>query len=43
MEKKIKFEDYKSCLDATRLENEINYPKETKNDVDSLKKIIKNS
>ena len=31
---KLKFEDYKPCLEATQLENKVN--------IDTLKKIIKN-
>ena len=38
IKKKLKFEDYKNCLEVTRLENEINHlEKKRKIDVDSLK------
>ena len=40
--KTLKFENYKNCLEATQIENKINYL-EKKNKIDSLKKIIKNS
>ena len=26
MKKKVKFENYKNCLEATQLQNKINYP-----------------
>ena len=39
---KLKFEDYKNCLEATQLENKINHLK-NKIDIDSLKEIIKHS
>ena len=35
MKRKLKFENYKNCLEAAQLDNKIN--------IDSLKKIIKNS
>ena len=39
--RKLKFENYKNCLEATQLENKINYLE--KNKIDKvLKKIIKN-
>ena len=38
---KIKFENYKNCLEATELENKINYPEKNKTDI-ILNKIIKN-
>ena len=40
IKRKYKFEDYKTCLEATRLENEISNI-EKKNDVDSCKEFIK--
>ena len=43
IKQKIKFEDYKNCLEATQLENKINHPDKNEIDVDSLKNIIKNS
>ena len=40
---KLKFEDYKHCLEATQLENKINQLEQIKPDVDSLSEInIKN-
>ena len=38
---KIKFENYKNCLEATELENKINYLEKNKTDI-ILNKIIKN-
>ena len=38
---KIKFENYKNCLEATELENKINYLEKNKTDI-MLNKIIKN-
>ena len=40
---KTKFENYKSCLEASQLENKINHLEKNKIDIDSLKKIINNS
>ena len=40
---KFKFQDYKNCLEATQIENEINYLEENKADVDSLKEDQKQS
>ena len=44
---KLKFEDYKHCLDATQLDNKINKLEKNKLDMDSLrenhKKFIKNN
>ena len=40
---KIKFENYKSCLEAAQLKNKINHLEKNKINIDSLKKIIKNS
>ena len=42
-ERKLKFEKYKIFLEATKLENKIKYFKKIKINIDSLKKIIKNS
>ena len=39
----LKFENYKNCLEATQLENEIIHLGKNKTDLDSIKKIIKNS
>ena len=43
MKKKLKFENYKNCLEATQLENKIKYLEKNTMNIDSLKKIIKNS
>ena len=47
IKRKIKFEDYKNCLEATRLESEINYLEKSKLDVDNLiknhKELTKNN
>ena len=41
--KKIKFEDYKNCLEATQVKNKMNHPEKMKSTYKVLKKIIKNS
>ena len=38
IKRKLKFQDYKNCLEANELENKINYLEKNKIDVDSLKK-----
>ena len=38
---KLKFEDYKHCLEATQLENKINQLEQIKPNVDSLSEINK--
>ena len=45
IKKKLKFEDYKNCLEVTRLENEINHLEKKKGKLMwiVLKKIIENS
>ena len=43
IKRKLKFENYKNCLEATKLENEMKYLEKSKINIDSLKKIIKNS
>ena len=43
IKRKLKFENYNNCLEATRLENKINHLEQNKIDIDSLKKIINNS
>ena len=43
IKRKLKFEDYKDCLDETQLENKTNHQEKNKNDLYSVKKIIKNS
>ena len=35
--KKLKFQDYKNCLEKVQIENEINNLEKNKTDVDSLK------
>ena len=40
---KLKFKDYKNCLEATQLENKIIYPQKYETDGDNLKRIIKDS
>ena len=35
---KLKFKDYKNCLEANQLENKINHPAKKEIDADSLKK-----
>ena len=43
IKRKLKFENYKNCLEATKLENKIKYLEKSKINKDNLKKIIKNS
>ena len=47
IKRKLKYENYKNCLEATRLENKINYLKINKTDIDSItenhKEFIKNN
>ena len=43
MKRKLKFENYKNCLEATQLENKTNHLEKNQIDIDSLKKVIKNS
>ena len=43
MKRKLKFQDYKDCLEAVQIENKINHLKKNKTDVDSLKEFIKNN
>ena len=42
IKRKLKFENYKNCLEATQLDNKITYLEKNKINIDSLKKIIKN-
>ena len=35
--RKLEFENYKNCLEATQLENRINYLEKNKIDIDSIK------
>ena len=41
--KLIKFENYKNCLEATQLDNKIKYLEKNKINIDSFKKVMKNS
>ena len=43
IKRKLKFEDYKNCLEAAQIENKINHLEKNKMDVDSLKEFIKNN
>ena len=43
IKRKLKFEDYKNCLEAAQIENKINYLEKNEIDVDSLSKHQKNS
>ena len=43
IKRKLDFENYKNCLEAAKIVNRINNLEKHKIDVDSLKKIIKNS
>ena len=40
--KTIKFKNYKNCLEATQLQNKVNYLEKNKIDIDSLNSILKN-
>ena len=41
MKRKLKFQDYKNCLEASQMENKISHLEHIKIDVKSLKKFIK--
>ena len=43
MKRKLKFENYKNCLEAIQLENKTNYLEKNKINIDSLNKIVNNS
>ena len=48
IKRKLKFENHNNCLEATQLENKINYQQRNKIDIDSIKEnhkelIIKNT
>ena len=43
IKRKLKFENYKNCWEATHLENKINHLEKNMTDVDNIKKIMKNS
>ena len=34
--RKLKFQNYKNCLEATQLENKINYPEKNKTEIDNF-------
>ena len=38
IKRKLKFENYKNCLEAAQTENELNHLEKNKTDVDSIKK-----
>ena len=40
---KLKFKNYKNCLEAAQLDNKINYLEKNKINVDSLKNILQKS
>ena len=42
IKRKLKLENYKTCLEATQLENKIHHLGKNKTDIDSSKKIMKN-
>ena len=42
IKRKLKFENYKNCLEEIQFENKIYCPEKNKISIDSLKKIIKN-
>ena len=41
IKRKLKFEDYKNCLEAAQTENKINHLEKNEIDVNSLKEFIK--
>ena len=41
--KQLKFENCKSCLEATQVENEKNYLEKNKIDIDSIKELFNKS
>ena len=43
IKRKLKFENYKNCLEATQLENKINYLETNKIGIDGIKEFIKNN
>ena len=43
IKRKLKFQNYKNCLEATHLENKINHLEINITDVDNIEKIMKNS
>ena len=43
MKRKLKFQNYRNCLEATQLDDKIKYLEKNKINIDSLKKIKRNS
>ena len=43
IKRKLKFENFKSCLETTKLENKTSHLEKNKINTDVLKKIIKNA
>ena len=43
IKRKLEFENYKNCLEATQVENKVNCLEKNKINIDSLKKILKNN
>ena len=43
IKRKLKLENYKSCLEATQLENKIKHPEKNEINIDSLKNFLNNS
>ena len=43
VKRKLKFENYKKCLESNQLDNKIKYLEKNKINIDSLKKVIKKS
>ena len=43
IKRKLKFDNYKNCLEATQLENKIDHLEKNQIEIDSLKRIINNS
>ena len=43
IKRKLKFENYKNCLEATQLENETNYLVRNKIDINRIKEFIKSN
>ena len=43
IKRKLKFENYKNCLEATQLGNKINHLEKNQTNISSIKKVMKNS
>ena len=43
IKRKLKLDNFKNCLEATQIDNKIKYLEKNKINIDSFKKIIKNS